>query len=521
MKKYLIFFGILATVGCSKKYLDVNENPNTATSTKANYVFANATNITAADLDGRMGAQSLGSTWAGFWGHSTSFTGGGQEKTYVFTNNDFNFFDTWFDNLNDYQYVINNAAKDGFAHLVGPSKVMQCFVWQKLVDTYGNIPYSEALQGTNHTYPKFDDAKTIYESLITKLSEAISDINGATWPANEPADILFNANKTRWVQFANTLKLRILIRQTNMSGRDAYITGAINAISGGFLNDNVYVQPGFTKTSGKLNPFYGNYGYDQNDQQTGTFAYRKMNAVIINWFKNTSDLFRIQRVATPKAGGNPTTFADYTGVPMGAPTGFLEAACSSIGSEQIKLGDASRSAILMTAAESYFLQAEAGERYGLLGSAATNYANGVTWAFRLSAATQTGTSSATNAQADAAATTYLTSSYLVVPGDTIFINYPVTNTQARRLRSIWVQKWTALCNMDGWEAWAEYRRTNNATTGFTGSVPYSPHSVAIPAASPEPVRLYYPLREVSVNSANVPVQTSASVFTDRIFWDVN
>jgi len=526
MKKYFLFLGVIALASC-KKYLDVNTNPNTATVTKAFYVFTNAEVVTAADKDGRTGAQSLGATWAGYWAHSTSFTGGGQEKTYVFTNGDFNFFDTWYDNLTDYQFVINNAVKDGVGYFIGPSKIMQCYVWQKIVDGYGNIPYSEALKGTISTYPKYDDAKTIYESLITTLTQAISDINSATWPLSDPQDVVFQGNKTKWIQFANTLKLRILMRQAEIPGRGAYITAAYNAISGGFITDNVYVQPGYQKTSGKMSPLYANFGYDQNDQQTGTFAYRKMNRVIINWFKNTLDIFRLQRVATdtvhPAGQVDPNAYVssnpnEYNGVPMGSPTGFLENACSSIGSEVIKLGDATRPSVLFSLAESYFLQAEYQERFVGSGSANTLYTEGVKAAFRLAAATYSGTASADATTANTAATTYISST--PVTGG-IYVNYAAATTAADRVRAIWVQKWVSLCNIDGWEAWAEYRRTN--TTNAAGVVqtfgccPTSPKSVTVTGA--EPVRLFYPLREESVNSANVP--QNISVFTSKIFWDVN
>jgi hypothetical protein len=523
MKRYLLFLGLLSMVSC-KKYLDVNTDPNNATVTKANYVFTNALAVTAGNQVG--GAHALGSTWTGYWAHSTSFTGGGQEKTYIFTNNDFDYFTGLYDNATDYQYVIDHAAADGFPHLVGPAKIMLALVYQRLVDLYGDVPYTQALQGTKFTYPKFDDAKTIYEDLVTKINSGIADVNSATWPLSESADIMFKGNKTLWIQLANTLKLRIVMRQSNMAGRDSYITGVINAISGGFLTDNAYVNPGYTKTAGKLNPFYGNWGYDQNDAQTGNFAYRKMNAVIINWLKNSGDIFRLQRIATPKGTSVPSSNpGDYQGVPMGSPTGYLEAVCSSIGSEQIVLGDASRASILMTAAEAYFLRAEAFAKYGIasVGTDASNYTSGVRSAFRLAAATQAGTGTSTNSAADAAADAYIAGSS---PTNGVYINYASATTTADKLKAIWVQKWVALCNIDGLESWAEYRRTN--TTNAAGAVltygncPYSPKSVA--ATSPggaEPVRLFYPLREESVNSANVPHPAGFSVFTSKIFWDAN
>src|SRR5690348_10742088 len=132
MKKILIVFTAALALGGCKKYLDVNTNPNTPTQTNAKYVFTNAQARTVANQVG--GVHVMAGSWVGYYGHSTSFTGGGQEKTYVFTNNDFNFWDGMYDNIADYDYVINHAAADGAPYLVGPAKIMEAYVYQKLVD---------------------------------------------------------------------------------------------------------------------------------------------------------------------------------------------------------------------------------------------------------------------------------------------------------------------------------------------------------------------------------------------------
>jgi hypothetical protein len=210
---------------------------------------------------------------------------------------------------------------------------------------------------------------------------------------------------------------------------------------------------------------------------------------------------------------------------MGSPTGYLEAVCSGIGTEVINTPaslnpgfDALRSSILMTLAESYFLQAEYQERFGTPANAGALYSEGVKAAFRLAAATQTNTATATAAAADAAALAYMTPTGAV---SGIYLNYSAATSQAERIRAIWVQKWVSLCNIDGWEAWAEYRRTNTTNTAGVvqtyGCCPYSPRSVTVSGA--EPVRLFYPLSEESVNSNNVP--HGIDVFTSKIFWDVN
>jgi len=525
MKK-IVLYVLVASVALSscQKFIDVNTNPNTPTVTKANFVFANALNSSARVVVGAI--HITPGTWTGYYAHSTSFTGGGEEKTYVFSNNSFNFFDGIMDNLNDYQYVIDHAAADGFPHLIGPSMIMQAMMWQKLVDLYGNVPYSEALQGTKFFTPKYDDAATIYQALVAKLTAAVTMINATSFPSNEPSDIMFNANASRWKQYANTIKLRLIVRRSNVAGYNA--AADIATISGdGFIDAVVLSNPGYSKSTGstgrKLNQYYANYGFDENDAPTGDF--RKMNAAIIGWLKVTTDRFRLSRIASVKNDSpNDTTLtfirvgqtipvtqdtANYFAAPLGgAGSAYLSSNVSAMGRMQIKKGDAVRPLILMTDAESYLLQAEARQRGWLAGSAQSAYEEGVRRSFRTVANSFGSSATATTQQADDSANVYLAK--------------PINNVNwaasTDKLKAIWVQKWVALCNIDGSEAWAEYRRTTSPTNP-NGSLPqgFSAHSVAV--GGPEPVRLFYPLREESVNGANVP--QGINVFTSRIFWDVN
>src|SRR3982751_1251786 len=120
MRIYLFIFAALSLGSC-KKFLDVNKNPNSAVTTDSRYIFTNAQARTVSAQVG--GVHTMAESWVGYYGHSTSFTGGGQEKTYVFTNNDFDYFEGMYDNIADYEYVIHNADKDGVGYLVGPAKV--------------------------------------------------------------------------------------------------------------------------------------------------------------------------------------------------------------------------------------------------------------------------------------------------------------------------------------------------------------------------------------------------------------
>lgn len=509
MRNFLILIVLSLSLASCEKYMDVNTNPNTPTVTRSNYVFSNALNTSGRIIAG--GLHITGGSWSGYYGHSTSFTGGGQEKTYVFTNNDFNFFDGLYDNLADYQYVINNASNDGLAYLTGPSKVMQCLIMQKIVDIYGNVPYSEALLGTEFVTPKYDDAATIYNSLMTKLTAAIADINSASFPSNDPSDIYFNANKTRWKQLANTIKMRLIVRRSNVSGYNP-ATDIATLSADGIITSPVLCNPGYTKNAGKLNPYYNNWGFNENDAPTGDF--RKMGAPIVNWLKNSTDLFRLQRMCSVKGNSENltvgTTLTDFVGVPLGGDgTSYLSSNVSSMGSMQIVKGQATRSLIIMSDAEAAFLKAEAIQRGWLSGDAKATYEDAVTRSFNITACTYSSAiATATVAQANAAATAYLSSG-------TVNADWTASTD---KLKAIWVQKWVALCNIDGGEAWAEHRRTNS-TANPTGIAPTSVKSVAVSSGTTEPVRFFYPLREESVNGSNVP--KGISVFTSRIFWDVN
>lgn len=509
MKKILYILLIAFTFTSCKKFVDVNTNPNTPTVTKSNYVFSNALNNSGRIVAG--GLHITGGHWTGYYAHSTSFTGGGQEKTYVFTNNDFNFFDGYYDNLADYQYVIDNAQADGFGYLIGPSMIMQAMIMQKLVDVYGNVPFTQALKGTAFTEPKYDDAATIYSSLMKMLTDGQAKVTSSTFPLSDPSDIFFNANKVRWMQLANTIKARLIIRRSNVTGYTP--TADIASItSDGLINAPVFCNPGYIKTAGKLNPYYQNWGFNENDAPTGDF--RKMNRVIVDWLKGTNDVFRLQRICSVK--GLPDNavvspnLSDYVAAPLGGDgSSWLSANVSAMGSMQVVKGQATRPLLIMSDAEAYFLQAEAVQRGWIAGNAQVAFEEGVKRSFALCANSQNASiATASQSAAFAAAASYYTNA----------TNLCDWSASPDKLRAIWVQKWVALCNVDGGEAWAEYRRTSSPANPL-GNCPSSPKSVAVSASTKEPVRFFYPLRESNVNGANVP--TGIDVFNSRIFWDVN
>lgn len=524
----LVFFS-----GC-KKFVDVNNDPNNNQSISSNLIMTGALGTTYRNQVST-NLHIVPGTWSGIYAHSTSFTGGGNDKTYEFTSADYNVFQPLFDNLTDYNYVINNADKDGVSYWKDPANVMQCYVFQELVDVYGDVPYTAAFKGVNGITPAYTNQKVIYEDLVVRLDSAMDRMQRATWPTGSEftiQDIMFSLNKTRWIQFANTLKLRILMRQSFMPGRDAYIkANATSRLANGFINQNVLIQPGYQSISGKLNPFYANFGYNEINNVTSNYQYRKMNAVLVNWLKNSgsgavsdtfsvADTFRLQNLAYPAGSTfNSAVLAessitsvsnvvdDYIGVPLGIGSGYSTKTSSPIGPFQVKYGFGTRPGMVMLLAELDFLQAEYTERYGVTfgGASAQNlYEKGITDHFR-TVAIPSSAGTAANVIADG-----FSSRYYSRPTENV--NYTASSD---KIKAILLQKWVSLTHINGAEQWAEYRKASG--TSSVG-VPSSVKTVA-GTSNPEPVRFLYPQGEFDNNGNNVPKNINR--FTSKIFWDVN
>ncbi len=508
--KFKILTLILGTAiifgACKKQFLDVNTNPNSLPTASPNFVFTNALNTTASN---EVFQNETGSYFAGLWTQSSSYILSSTIFAYTFTNGDFNYFDPIYNNLEDYQYVIENADANQQSALKGPAKVMKAYLFQKLVDLYGNVPFTEALQGVKNLAPKFDDQKAIYESLIPLLDSAIKDLKANAFSgAFQSSDITFNGNTAKWARFANSLKLRILIRQSRIVGRDAYITAEIKkavAEGSGFLGigEDVGVNPGFQPTTGKLNPFYERFGYNATGSAQGFARYPRPTLNLFNELISRNDTFRLKRIAYAKGGEDPNNpgvskvaeiLSNYVGTPYGVGSGYTAPSTSYIGPAVIVKGQFNRPLYLMIAAESQFLLAEAVQRYGaalgLANTAQQYYEQGVRESFRLDGATS------------AQATLLLTS------------GKPEADWTASpdKLKAIWLQKWLAFDNFEGLEAWSEVRRTN---------YPVIPQSASASATAKPPVRLYYPNTELGSNKANVDAQGNIDVFNTRLFWDVD
>jgi len=152
-----------------------------------------------------------------------------------------NFFNRMYDRvLKNYSDAMVQLEKEGNTPAVQNNKwatleISSVYAWEVLVDTYGNVPYSEALKAPEVLSPKYDDAKTIYTSLLTRLDAAIAKIN--TSESGYSSDFVYHGDMAKWKKLANSIKLRLAMNLADVDPA-ASKAAAESAISSGVLASN-------------------------------------------------------------------------------------------------------------------------------------------------------------------------------------------------------------------------------------------------------------------------------------------
>lgn len=142
-----------------------------------------------------------------------------------------------------------SASEDWGTYLA--AKVLRAFIYQALVDCYGEIPYTEALDDTNLS-PAYDDGQTIYEGILAELDEALEHASNSSTVCN---NFLYpSATAEKWIRFANALKLRILMRMSGVKD----VTSEVNALiaADNFPTEDVAYQGCWSDEAEHRNPFY-------------------------------------------------------------------------------------------------------------------------------------------------------------------------------------------------------------------------------------------------------------------------
>lgn len=149
--------------------------------------------------------------------------------------------------------VLTNDQKPNKLAII---ELLQVYAYSNLVETYGDIPYSEALDIDN-TLPKFDDAATVYKELLTRLDNALDSMDdNASFSGAE--DLIYSGDAESWKKFGNTLKLRMgmVLADVNPTLSKSTVQSAIDADAGIFTSnaDNAaYHYPGSVPNNNPVN----------------------------------------------------------------------------------------------------------------------------------------------------------------------------------------------------------------------------------------------------------------------------
>lgn len=467
----------LALSGCEKKFDDLNNDPKSPVNVPANSVFLagekNLVDVYTTSIWTSSPFRLLSQVW--------TQTANINESRYQFTTN--NAPAGWWNQI--YTKALSNLAQaktlyetENLLPAVKKNKILitdilEVYAFHLLVNTYGDIPYTEALNRTN-PFPKYDDARTVTNDLITRLDIAIAglDVSAGSFGS---ADQIYKGDVKQWKKFAAALKLKLALL---LADKDPAFAGtkALEAVGSGVFTANsdnasfIYI-PGIVVNS---NPLW-------QDLVNGTYAkYYAPASFFVNTLVNLDDP-RLPLLFTKDVNGK------YSGAIAG--TGGVNQNLSGFTGKWL---DAAAPGVLLDYAEVEFLLAEAVERNIAVGQTAkAHYTNAV----RASILALGGTENQVLA--------YLANAN---------VNYDTATGEWRR--KIGYQKWIALANRN-WDSWTEIRRL--------GYPDLNTVSAPVGAVGTLPLRFYYPPAEQNSNGTNWQQAVSKlpqgkDELTSKLFW---
>lgn len=325
--------------------------------------------------------------------------------------------------------------------------IMEVYTWHYIVTTYGNVPYSNALNIDN-TFPKYDDALTIYTDLLKRLDADITALTIGKGSLGN-ADAIYAGDVAQWKKFANSLKLKLAITVADASPALAKTAAESAVASGVFIANTDNAKFPYVSATPNTNPVWVDLIQSGRlDFVAASTIIDKMNALT----DPRLPLFFTKDPSGGYSGGTPGASSAY---PNFSHTAITTTAPAFPGN-------------ILDYSEVQFLIAEAAARGFSVGStAAVSYSNAIT----ASILDWGGTA--------ASAVTYLAQpnvAYVTASGD--------------YKEKIGTQKWIAFYNR-GIDAWVDQRRLD-----FPVLEP------AEDAQSGFPVRLTYPIKEQNVNNTN-------------------
>lgn len=459
---------------------DLNIDPNNSASARPQEVLTSALGYIAFIMDSQYNDNAF--LWGQYWTWGTGVSLG-DDARYIqearFGNQAW--ARSYSDALADIKFLkgVDNTGYNGIA------KTLEVFVYQYLVDHFGDVPYSQAVQGAiedgSILAPAYDDDAAIYPQLVTALDDALADLHAAA--ANSTItigseDMVYGGNLGSWIKFANSLKLRVLLRMSDVSDVAEQVRATV--ASGEFIEtaDEIAEVP-FSGASGSENPMFA-------WEESGIGLFYKAATTVTNVQDELNDprkfYFYVEAVNFPgeiRAGDQNQIALDFTA----QSDDWSDPAPVTYG--------AAVPTIFMSNWETWFLRAEAAVKYGTVddANAAFALANVTNFAY-------IGAPDAATYTAD--------------------LGFDAASNQVK-INMIGVQKWMSMNGLQEAEGWIESRRFDTPENPiFTG--PSGIYQTPLTSALPDrvfPTRWLYPESEQTLNS-NAPPQSS---ITTKVFWD--
>ncbi|MDP3467898.1 MAG: SusD/RagB family nutrient-binding outer membrane lipoprotein, partial [Daejeonella sp.] len=258
LSTYIVLISVFMT-SCDKDFEQININPVLPSKLDAAYLFADAqvgSDYYIIRYESQIPQQII-----------TPFTGvlqGGNHNVWFEANNTSAPFDMLYPRSVKHivDAIENSKGSPEKSNLYNMARIMKAFIFQRLVDSYGDVPYTEAGQAfLTQTYlPKYDSAADIYNDLLKEVSEATVALD-----ASKPLvtnDILYKGDIVKWKRFGNSLLLRIAMRYTRVDANKArqFAILAVDPGRGGVMQsnaDNALVAYNAVITNSNTNTFHG------------------------------------------------------------------------------------------------------------------------------------------------------------------------------------------------------------------------------------------------------------------------
>jgi hypothetical protein len=465
---------LLTASSCTKSLEDINQNPNASQVAKPDYLLTGAIKATADTYWGTANNMDASLLFVQYWA-KIQYT---DPDRYIYTNTSFQ--ELWtvgysrsIVNLNQ---IIKLADAQDNPNYKGVALVLRSWVFTSLTDNYGDIPYSQAANISEHLTPAYDKQKDVYFAILDDLKTAQASLTASGKPIL--GDVIYNNNISLWKKFANSLRLRVALRIADREPDKAkQVLADVQAEGSGYISANSETAQLVYLSSPNQNPISNLF--DTRDD------YRISKTIVDKLFALNDP--RLAVYASPTKDATPATY-------VGIPNGLLVGDASNLGFTKTSKPGAyflapGAPAVIISYAEVLFDRAEAAARGFTAENAADLYKQAITASLKQYGIPDVAVATYTGSQA---------------------VQYDTNNYK----KSIGEQKWLALFGQ-GLEAFAEWRRLD---------YPQLAPAVAGTLNGKLPVRFIYPGTEQSLNGANYKAAVASQgpdVLTTKLWFDVN